>query len=999
MPFLLPCARHMPGHLSLERLPLVGRDEELGYLRSLLERAAGGAGSATVITGPGGIGKSRLAHAFLQEARLRGCTVASGRAYAAEQGVPFAPVSDAFAPLLRARPVERLPSLVSNIEQELAQLFPTSLPRTGSSARGVESPAQLLWALAELTRRLAAEAPVVVLIEDLQWADAASQELLHFLVRHTRDAGVAVVLTVNDSDAAAQSLLAALDLSLGRVGFVDALRLEPLTADETRELVRNAFRVDDSVAGEFSAELYRRTRGNPFFIDELLKSLVLSGALVRRGSSWVGWDALRFEPPRTVRDAVRLRCAALSQPALELAQLSAVFGTRIRYTVLRSLATMPEDVLAASLDELCQRAVLDEATLDDEPVYDFRHPLVREVLYDDVGLATRRLLHARIAEALEAGYGADADAHADQLARHFLHGGARREPRTVRYLHAAGSAALRCHAHRAAAEYLAAAVAATELQDPQRTALLEDLARARLRMGQREAALALLDEARTSARASSDDEAVARLWWRTGLAQYWRGAHAGALESLDAGCTAARPHGHVAVLARLQIARATCLQALGRSDEARAALEDAHARAQEADDPALQARAERALLQFHIWTGPPDRARAHGERALALARASGDAYLECTVHWALGVLHGLTGNAPECLRAIEASGRLAEELGSPFLRVTSLELLIEYCYGNGDWDTGLAVGERAITLARTLQLRALLPRVLVWTALIYLGRDELDTARAYIEEAARLARADEENAARDIHVLVPVAIGRTFLHLASGEYELAVDVGVRALALVDRTGYRAWAVHRLLPVIAEAYLQQHRVTECRPFAERLRTDSGVLKHELGLAWADACDGLMMWLDGDPAGGAVLLRAAAERLEAVPYVYDAARVRRQLAGRLFDAGDRDGAVHELRRVHDVLAGLGANRELEKARGQFREVSARPQPRTTAPGSGLLTERELEITRLVAARQSNKAIARKLGISPRTVGTHVSNIFRKLELQNRRELESYARTMLA
>ena len=155
---------------------------------------------------------------------------------------------------------------------------------------------------------------------------------------------------------------------------------------------------------------------------------------------------------------------------------------------------------------------------------------------------------------------------------------------------------------------------------------------------------------------------------------------------------------------------------------------------------------------------------------------------------------------------------------------------------------------------------------------------------------------------------------------------------------------------------------------------------------------------MIWLDGDPAGGAVLLRAAAERLEAVPYVYDAARVRRQLAGRLFDAGDRDGAVHELRRVHDVLAGLGASRELEKARGQFREVSARPQPRTTAPGSGLLTERELEITRLVAARQSNKAIARKLGISPRTVGTHVSNIFRKLELQNRRELESYARTML-
>ncbi len=141
--------------------------------------------------------------------------------------------------------------------------------------------------------------------------------------------------------------------------------------------------------------------------------------------------------------------------------------------------------------------------------------------------------------------------------------------------------------------------------------------------------------------------------------------------------------------------------------------------------------------------------------------------------------------------------------------------------------------------------------------------------------------------------------------------------------------------------------------------------------------------------------ALLLRTAAERLEAVPYVYDAARVRRQLAGRLADAGDREGAVRELRRVHDVLARLGARRELEKARGQFREVSARPQPRTAAPGSGALTARELEIARMVAARQSNKAIARRLGVSPRTVGTHVSNIFRKLEINSRQELASWVR----
>ncbi len=521
--------------------------------------------------------------------------------------------------------------------------------------------------------------------------------------------------------------------------------------------------------------------------------------------------------------------------------------------------------------------------------------------------------------------------------------------------------------------------------------LREDLARARLRQGGLESALELLARARSAARARGDDAAVARLWWRTGLAQFWSGAEDAAIESYDAGLASITPEA-APQAARIQVARAIALHALGRVRDAEDALEDATERAARSGDPVLQARVDRALLQLNIWTGSPERAREHGERALALARASGDAYLECTVHWALGVLHGMTGNAPGTLRAIHDAGRLAESVGSPFLRVAALELLIEYCYGSGEWDKGLAVGERAIGLARNLQLRALLPRVLVWTALIYTGRDELETAAAYIAEAARLARADDHSSARDIHSLVP--------HLARGEYEQAIEAGKRGLAVVDHTAFRAWAVHRLLPFIAEAYLQMHRVEECRPFAERLRREAGALHHELGLAWADAADGLMQWLNGDAARGAVLMQNAAERLEAVPYVYDAARVRRQFAGRLADAGDRDGAIRELRRVHDVLTRLGARRELEKVRGQFREVDARPQPRTSIRGAGNLTERELAVVRLVVANShiSNKAIGARLGISARTAGTHLNNIYRKLGVESREALAACARTML-
>ena len=120
--------------------------------------------------------------------------------------------------------------------------------------------------------------------------------------------------------------------------------------------------------------------------------------------------------------------------------------------------------------------------------------------------------------------------------------------------------------------------------------------------------------------------------------------------------------------------------------------------------------------------------------------------------------------------------------------------------------------------------------------------------------------------------------------------------------------------------------------------------------------------------------------------------DAARLRRLKAGRLADAGDRAGALEELNRVHEIFLRLGAEIELEKTRGMFRELNARP-PRKASSGESILSARELEIARLVEERKSNKAIARELGISPRTVSTHLSNIYQKVGVSSRVELGDY------
>jgi ATP/maltotriose-dependent transcriptional regulator MalT len=360
------------------------------------------------------------------------------------------------------------------------------------------------------------------------------------------------------------------------------------------------------------------------------------------------------------------------------------------------------------------------------------------------------------------------------------------------------------------------------------------------------------------------------------------------------------------------------------------------------------------------------------------------------------MLGGLTGKSEDTRRHLAEASRLADELRSPLFRVWTSEVEIEYSAGIGDWDHAVEVAQRTIEVARALGQRTLLPRVLVWLGLLHLGRGELERGRGCVDEAWELATAgDAADHGRDVFSIVPAHVGRAAYHLAMGDYASAIRVGEHGLKIADRSGHVVWAIHRLMPVIAESALWANDVERASSIAERMRRQSTALGQQLGLAWADACDALVEMLRGNAAPAVEKLRGAAEALDAIPYVGDAARLRRQLARALAETGDRDGAMRELRRAHEVFAHLGAARELDATREQLRELGARPPTRSTAHGVGTLTAREVEIVRLVAARRSNKEIGAALGISARTVSTHLSNIFGKLGVESRGELADLAR----
>ncbi|MFQ5537325.1 MAG: helix-turn-helix transcriptional regulator [Gemmatimonadota bacterium] len=1011
-PSVPPRHRSSPGSTRGDIfLPLVGRTRELAELEAAVEGSTAPDGSdsprTVLLTGEDGVGKSRLARELASRMQARGWTVAHGRAYPMERGVPYALFSDALLPVLKELPAETISVLSRGGQAELSVLFPAlakharDVPRPRSGGNPEEFRTRILWNFTEFLQAFAERTPLLLILEDLHWADESSLQLLHFVARRIGDRRVFLLGTYADPASEPAPGLDQVSRSLLSLGSARPVRLSPLDQDQVKELVCRTFGTSERLVGEFSALLYGWTRGSPFFVEEILKSLVAGGKLVYRKGTWSGWDARDFDLPGSVRAAVLARVERLSADARTLLQELAVLGNRAGHSLIAAVSALDQEALLDALAELRRHRFILEVPAKTEVVYEVLQPIVRQTVYENLGMQRARLLHARVAEAVEAFRGEDALLHADELAYHLLRTDAPGLAGKARhYLVHAGREALERHADQEGVKYLEAALERIPAgEDQEREAVLLDLARGKLRLGEHRSAISILED--LLARAGEDPPRRAELHRQLALAHRLHGDLSAALRELDLAAHHAEEGG--VNLVPIRMARAQCLQDLGRGTAARDELQACLPLAEAAGDARLLARVHRSLALLHVWIGPPEEARRHARRAIELAREAGDRHTEFWARWGLAIQAGMMGNTEEMREDAARAQELADEIRSPVLRLWTNELFIEVAYATGDWGTGIVLGEQSIAAARALNQRVLLPRLLVWTSLFYVGRGDLERAESLVEEAIRISgiapaddeAGEDEGEDRDVHLVVPGYIGLAYYLVGIEEYERAIEAARKGLEIAEGTGYILWAIHRLLPILAEACLWAGRIDEAEELGRRMRTHAEAMDHKLGFAWADACDALVCWKRGDSQGGAVLMRRAAERLEEIPMIPYAARIRRQLAGRLAEIGDIEGSLAELRRVHDTFAELGARKELEKARIQFREVGHRPPPRGAGEGLAGLTAREQEIARLVAQRMSNKAIARELGISPRTVSTHLSNIFQKLDVHSRVQLADLLR----
>jgi predicted ATPase len=359
---------------------LVGRIEELQVLDAARRRAADGEPAVVLVGGEAGVGKTRLVAELISRCVAdRTRVLAGGCVPVGEGALPYAPVVEALRALLADLGGSAVRELVGPSWPELARLLPALGEPDGGELSGRAAQARLFELLLGLLGRLGAQTPVVLVVEDLHWADQSTRDLLAFLVRNLRRERLLVVVTYR-TDEPGQERLGPYLAELDRGGPVRRLELPRLDQAETGAQLIGILRA--APAAELVDTVFARSEGNPYFTEELLAA-VLAGSR---------------ELPATLRDLLRGRVQALPQPAQQVLGVVAVAGRQVPHRLLAAVAGLDDETLLAALREAVGSQLL--VTTPGEDGYDVRHALLREVINADLLPGERAQLHAGLAQAL-----------------------------------------------------------------------------------------------------------------------------------------------------------------------------------------------------------------------------------------------------------------------------------------------------------------------------------------------------------------------------------------------------------------------------------------------------------------------------------------------------------------------------------------------------------------------------------------------------------------------
>ena len=675
---------------------LVARDAELKHLLSALSAVALGGGRLVLLSGEPGIGKTRLAREVLAHAGAAGNVVLVGRCFEQHTAVPFFPFTELLGAALAAAP-SALKSDAPQRWPELAYLIPDFIRASPRRLEGPEAQLRLFRATCSFLQALAEASPLVVLLDDLHWADATSLGLLLFLGRHITVSRMLILGTYRDAEVGRQHPLEGTVSDLLRELAVEEVHLHRLAANGTAALVR-ARLGSASVSDGLVSLIHRRAQGNPFFTEELLKAFVEKGA-VATGEGGIGSHRIaEVEVPRSIRSVIGARLGRLPQQSQELLRLASLLGPEFDLEVLLTATGETEAEVLDALDAALEAGIIGEIQSNRER-FAFAHVLIQQTLYEEMPVHRRRRLHLRVGQALEQPPVAGSALSADK-ARHFLLGGD--AERAARYAIEAGDHAALRYAHAEAAHQyqVALELLLDELDNAARAAEVQyKLGSELYDLNRLSEALATYEACLDRFKRLGDRQGEALAHW--GIARLHQGLYdfAAAEPHVDEALRLWPAEGQGRELVLL-LSDATRIKAFGGSDEAANELaERSLALAEHLGDAGLiaQALSGMAEVRGRITNRPPELIPTL-DRAIKLASQAGNWRTLSRLYLARGtnrmLVGDLEGNVTDRRHAVDAAERSGETERLSF----AYRSLAPSLMWTGAWEEGRAAIRSALTL-------------------------------------------------------------------------------------------------------------------------------------------------------------------------------------------------------------------------------------------------------------------------------------------------------------
>ncbi|WSP92621.1 AAA family ATPase [Streptomyces sp. NBC_01233] len=985
----------------------VGRADELAVLTGALTRAADQEPQAMLIGGEAGVGKTRLTEEFICAAERRGAVVAVGGCVEiGAEGLPFAPFSTALRALHRMLP-EELAAATAGQEDELARI----LPELGDTPRGPhdeESTARLFELTARMLERLAAERTVVLVLEDLHWADTSTRHLLSYLFRTLGSGRLVLVATYRADDVHRRHPLRPLLAELDRLRTVHRIELARFNRAEVRRQLAGILAAQPDE--DFVDSVFDRSDGNAFFVEELVAS--------RESGCVTGLT-------ESLRDLLLVRVEVLPDETQRLVRIVAEGGSTVEYPLLRAVAGLTEDELIEALRAAVGANIL-LATPDGDG-YRFRHSLVREAVSDDLLPGERARVNRRYAEAMEADESLiRSGERVIRLASYWYQ--ANDPAKALPAVLAASVAARRRHAYSEQLRLLERAMDLwdsapeevrealrpadyTEVYPPcgcgdtaatplQRIDLLAEATVAARYGGEREralkitkTALRLLEEERDSLRAAWFWTERSRLVASLGRGDGWE--EIAKAQDLVRGLPPSQVHAEVLVRA----ASWGMLHQPGPDNLAAAERAVEYARMLGAEDTELNARITVGCLLTDSGDGASGLAELYAvkERAtkLGLAKLAGRAHVNLTSQ-----LESM-GRSREAVELAEQGAELVRKSRLLDSEAWVCGNMAESLYSLGRWDEATEAARRALLVGQSAAPRGSGSARLAYLAL----------ARGELTEAAhQLAAAHAHFGTHDVQPQHRIPLYRLAIGLAAGEGRIA-DVRAETAAAIAY-GFRL-GQHRYAWPLLLASASAEADARGLPAAGAGRDCALVV---LRTAARSLATPVPLWTAHAEYVRVELLRAEArdtpadwtaveEAVRPLERPYLLARARHRLAEALLAAGgEREPAAALLREAYATAERIAARRLREdlallaqRARLPLTDAdapAAPPAPQTDPAEALGLTSRERDVLRLVAAGSTNRKIAEELFISPKTASVHVSNILAKLGVASRGEAAALA-----